>query len=256
MGSVIAILALLGYGFFLGGLPHDPAANMLDPSDTKDQGAVAAPPGTTCWVPQFADGVTQDQQIAATQTLGDRARLMGIWAAAQGDPLEIALSQTLDTELLNPGELVISEVLQSGATSDPAVPEGALIDARAGRWIIPGAPVAEDPVIAGAYTVGGPGEQKGIGFDLTPPAAAAFAALTTRLAAERGQIVIAMDGRVLFAPQIMSPISGGQGVISGHFTDQEALHIAVMFQTGPLAARVDALSGPVPCGDWIENSQN
>ena len=43
-----------------------------------------------------------------------------------------------------------------------------------------------------------------------------------------------LDNYVYACPLVKAEISGGKAVISGHFTEKEALDIANILQTGPL----------------------
>ena len=72
-------------------------------------------------------------------------------------------------------------------------------------------------------THGSMGEPE-ISFTLRPDGAAAFARLTPENVGR--QVAIVMDGKVFSAPVIRSPIEGGSGVISGHFSAPEAFALA------------------------------
>jgi len=49
---------------------------------------------------------------------------------------------------------------------------------------------------------------------------------------------IILDGKVISAPRILTPITGGSGQISGRFTVQEANDLAVLLRAGALPARL------------------
>lgn len=49
---------------------------------------------------------------------------------------------------------------------------------------------------------------------------------------------IILDGRVISAPRILSPITGGSGQISGNFTVQEANDLSVLLRAGALPAKL------------------
>ncbi len=61
-----------------------------------------------------------------------------------------------------------------------------------------------------------------------------FGDATTENAGQRMAIVL--DGRVISAPVIREPITGGQGIISGSFTVQEATDLALLLRAGALPA--------------------
>ena len=66
--------------------------------------------------------------------------------------------------------------------------------------------------------------QPQIDFSLTPDGKERFAKITGQNIGRRLAIVI--DGQLITAPTIQSPITGGQGQITGSFTRQEARDLA------------------------------
>jgi len=63
-----------------------------------------------------------------------------------------------------------------------------------------------------------------VDFSLTPDGTARFAEITGQNIGKRLAIVI--DGQLITAPVIQSPITGGKGQITGNFTEQEAKDLA------------------------------
>jgi SecD/SecF fusion protein len=49
---------------------------------------------------------------------------------------------------------------------------------------------------------------------------------------------IILDGKVISAPRILSPITGGSGQISGHFTVETANNLAILLRAGALPAKL------------------
>jgi SecD/SecF fusion protein len=49
---------------------------------------------------------------------------------------------------------------------------------------------------------------------------------------------IILDGKVISAPRIISPITGGSGQISGHFTVEQANNLAILLRAGALPAKL------------------
>ncbi len=49
---------------------------------------------------------------------------------------------------------------------------------------------------------------------------------------------IVLDGKVISAPVIRSPITGGTGVITGNFTVDEANNLAILLRAGALPAKL------------------
>jgi preprotein translocase subunit SecD len=71
-----------------------------------------------------------------------------------------------------------------------------------------------------------------VSFELNSEGAAQFAEVTTRLTGQR--LAIVLDEVVQSAPTITEPITGGQGQITGGFTEQEAKDLAVVLNAGAL----------------------
>jgi preprotein translocase subunit SecD len=49
---------------------------------------------------------------------------------------------------------------------------------------------------------------------------------------------IVLDGKVISAPRILGPITGGSGQISGHFTVESANNLAILLRAGALPAKL------------------
>lgn len=71
-----------------------------------------------------------------------------------------------------------------------------------------------------------------IDFQLTSDGGAVFADVTRRLQGQ--QLAIVLDQEVISAPVIQEPITGGQGQITGSFTEQEAKDLATVLNAGAL----------------------
>jgi preprotein translocase subunit SecD len=71
-----------------------------------------------------------------------------------------------------------------------------------------------------------------VGFALDAAGARRFAAVTTENVGLRFAIVL--DGRVVSAPRINGPITGGRGIIEGGFTAQSASDLALLLKSGAL----------------------
>jgi protein-export membrane protein SecD len=71
-----------------------------------------------------------------------------------------------------------------------------------------------------------------VSFDLTSEGRKTFADVTTELVGK--QLAIVLDRRVESAPNVNEPITGGSGVITGNFSEQEAKDLALTLQTGAL----------------------
>jgi preprotein translocase subunit SecD len=79
-----------------------------------------------------------------------------------------------------------------------------------------------------------------ISFTLNKSGAKRFADATTKLVGQR--LAIVLDGTVQSAPTVESAITGGQGVITGTFTAQEAKNLAVVLNSGALPVELARLN--------------
>ncbi len=75
-----------------------------------------------------------------------------------------------------------------------------------------------------------------------------------------GQLfAIVLDGEVISAPRIQSPILGGSGFIEGNFTSESAKELAILLRSGALPASIEVLEqrtvGPDLGADSIEKGE-
>jgi SecD/SecF fusion protein len=83
--------------------------------------------------------------------------------------------------------------------------------------------------------------QPAVGFSLTRDGARRFADLTSANIGR--QVAILLDDRVQSAPVIETAITGGEGIIRGGFSMQEAADLALLLQAGALPASMTFLGG-------------
>lgn len=76
-------------------------------------------------------------------------------------------------------------------------------------------------------------------FRLKPDAAGVFGKATEENIGSG--LAIVLDGRVVSAPRITSRIGGGEGIIEGRFTREEAEDLAAVLRSGALPARVTVI---------------
>ncbi len=81
--------------------------------------------------------------------------------------------------------------------------------------------------------------QPEIDFTLDSPGTEIFGNATSQNVGHR--LAIVLDGQLLSAPVINSPITGGRGMIEGNFTDKEANELAIALEN-PLSAPLKVLS--------------
>ena len=78
-----------------------------------------------------------------------------------------------------------------------------------------------------------------VAFEFDKKGAKKFAKVTTDNTYQR--LAILLDNKVISAPQIREPITGGQGNISGNFSPETANDLAVLLRAGSLPAPIKVL---------------
>jgi preprotein translocase subunit SecD len=76
-----------------------------------------------------------------------------------------------------------------------------------------------------------------VAFTLDGPGASKFGAATTAAVNQpppTNQIAIAVDRRIISNPVVQSPITAGNGIITGNFTEQQAKDLASLLNAGAL----------------------
>jgi protein-export membrane protein SecD len=101
--------------------------------------------------------------------------------------------------------------------------------------------VFEEPIITGAdlsqaQQAFDEYNRPNISFQLRPAGAARFGKATTENVGKPFAIVL--DGRIVSAPRIISPITSGSGQITGDYTVQEAENQAIILRSGALPAKL------------------
>ncbi len=78
-----------------------------------------------------------------------------------------------------------------------------------------------------------------VAFEFDQKGAKKFAKITTENTYQR--LAIILDNRVVSAPQIREPITGGQGNITGNFSPEAANDLAVLLRAGSLPAPIEVV---------------
>ena len=78
-----------------------------------------------------------------------------------------------------------------------------------------------------------------VAFSFKPLGAKKFATATRENVGKR--LAIVLDGKIISAPVINSPITGGRGVISGRFTMEQASELSMMLRSGALPAPLEVV---------------
>ena len=76
-----------------------------------------------------------------------------------------------------------------------------------------------------------------VSFTLDRLGAQKFGRTTTDNVGKR--LAIVLDGKIISAPSINEPITGGSGIISGNFTFQEATDLSLLLRSGALPTPLD-----------------
>ncbi|MFM8999746.1 MAG: protein translocase subunit SecD [Actinomycetota bacterium] len=189
----------------------------------------------------FGSQADADAKLQATgqerllEVIGTTARLeqrevLGIYAPGDptydATPLTCATDAERATDACSPEALADQEVVYAGQ-GDAAV-----------KYVL-GPQALTGDAIRRATAVFGTGGTDGTGatgwqidFELTSAGSDAFGELTQRLIGK--QLAIVVDEVVISAPTVQSAITGGSGVITGAFTEQEARDLATQLNAGAL----------------------
>ncbi len=135
----------------------------------------------------------------------------------------------LSRGVVPPGYVRMYEMVPSG-TPGQRVPQPILVKRASERGLsgkhVEGAGVGHDPATGSPY----------VSFSLRPEGAQLFGEITQAAINER--LAIILDGEVVSAPRINGAILGGNGQITGSFTDKEAFELATSLEN-PLAAPLE-----------------
>ena len=135
----------------------------------------------------------------------------------------------LSRGVVPPGYVKLYEMVPSG-TPGQRIPQPILVKRASERGLsgkhVEGAGVGHDPATGSPY----------VSFSLRPEGAQLFGEITQAAIGER--LAIILDGEVVSAPRINGAILGGNGQITGSFTDKEAFELATSLEN-PLAAPLE-----------------
>ena len=159
------------------------------------------------------------------QTAGDRRIVAEFPGVSNPEEVVAALKQTALLEFVDMGDTPGTQVQDTTIVTDTDSSK-----ATAGQTvyhtIMTGAGL--DTVAVGSTTLQG----YSISFTLKPDASKAFADYTTANVGKT--LAIVLDKKIISAPNIKEPITGGQGSISGSFTLESANTLAVQLRSGSL----------------------
>lgn len=172
------------------------------------------------------------------QTAGDRRIVAEFPGITNPEEVVAALKQTALLEFVDMGDnpLPVGSIIQTDFGTSETAPAATPVPTE-GDPAATEAPTIYPTVMTGAglqnatVTRNTTGQYQ-IAFVLKPESTNVFAEYTT---SHRGQyLAIVLDKQVISTPVINEPITSGEGVISGQFTQEEAQTLAVQLRSGAL----------------------
>ena len=148
-------------------------------------------------------------------------------------PVTCATPEERSTKACSYPALQDKEVVYLGVSKDPST----ALKYRLGPVIISGGDMKKASAVLQGGTQTQITTQWTVSFELNGSGADAFSNATTQAVSQpppQNQIAIVVDREVISAPVVQSPITGGSGVISGGFTEQEAKDLATQLNAGAL----------------------
>jgi preprotein translocase subunit SecD len=148
----------------------------------------------------------------------------------------------------------VAEVMRRGANQNQLLLESKDVD---GRYyvITKQAELTGDMLIDAQATF--QNSQPAVSFELNSVGSRIFAEITKNNAGKR--LAIVLDNKVLSAPNINEPITGGKGVVSGDYSVASASELALLLRAGALPAPLDVVEertvGPNLGSDSIESGK-
>jgi preprotein translocase subunit SecD len=214
------------------------------PEETPADGATPAPEGTE------EPAAPEDQAtVAPTEAASQRAVTGGLTTQETAAPEEPPATELppAETPVPTDGEVtpeLLTELQQFdcsevevAATDAPEDPLITCDQDGTSRFLLAPADVVGTDIRRATAEI----PQAGLGFvvslDFTGEGADKFYRSTQRLAGQQfpqNAFAIVLDGRVVSYPTVNEPIPGGQAVIEGQFTQQEAQRLATVLSYGAL----------------------
>jgi preprotein translocase subunit SecD len=168
------------------------------------------------------------------QTAGDRRIVAEFPGVSNPEEVVAALKQTALLEFVDMGNNPLPEgsIIKTDfgsatqVTAPPVIDQNTVLEDLVFHTVLTGSGL--DTAAVSKSQLG----ENQISFDLNADAANIFADYTTT---HRGQyLAIVLDKKIISAPRINDPITGGQGVITGNFTFESAQQLAIQLRSGAL----------------------
>lgn len=119
-------------------------------------------------------------------------------------------------------------------------PDSMIMDGdETGQLVLKRAVIVGGEQLESAKAEYGEGGQAVVAFSFKSLGAKKFATATRDNVGSR--LAIVLDGKIISAPVINGPISGGKGVITGNFTIQSASDLALLLRSGALPAPLEVV---------------
>ncbi len=138
----------------------------------------------------------------------------------------------LELKLVNPQSEELIPQIEAGAKFEPNYEIKRFKEDKNGQPVVEKLLVSKRPAVTGDHVAEAhayyDNRGYGISFTLDSVGAEAFGKVTAAHTGER--LAVVLDGEVQGAPNIQSPIYGGNAVITGHFSEQEARNLASVLQ--------------------------
>ncbi len=160
------------------------------------------------------------------QVAGERRIVAEFPGVSNPDEVVAALKQTALLEFVDMADMPAGSQIEGLVIVTDTDASQAAADETVYHTVMTGAGL--DTVAIGPGTLGG----FVINFTLKPESSQTFADYTTANVGKT--LAIVLDKKIISAPSINEPITGGQGSISGNFTQESANTLAIQLRSGSL----------------------
>jgi preprotein translocase subunit SecD len=139
-------------------------------------------------------------------------------------------------------QMVDSDVAPEDLAAGRIPPDDELIpsdDGFAPAYVVKRRSVVTGEMLTGASGAHDENNAPAVAFNFNAQGSQRFAQVTSQNVGKPFAIVL--DKRIIQAPRINGPITGGSGIITGHFTEESAHDMALLLKTGALPAPLNVI---------------
>ena len=139
-------------------------------------------------------------------------------------------------------QMVDAEIAPEDVTAGRVPPDDILLpsdDGFAPVYVVKRRSVVTGEMLTSASGSHDENNAPAVGFSFNAIGTQRFAQVTSQNIGKPFAIVL--DGRIISAPRINSAITGGSGIITGHFTEDSAHELALLLKTGALPAPLNVV---------------